>query len=294
MASSPKVWAELVSHGNAEWAMRFVEGEARAFTVGRHPTSSLVLEDKHISSKHLSVAQRVDAHGRQQVYVEDSSTNGTWLNGDRLIKGERVTLADGAEIQLPSEDTEWRNYSFRFRVLAVGEAAPVGPGSPLGAVAEGSEEGSDSGGETAPLSYEPAGSANGGALTRAEAAFVLSEETESNEQWRELDKLQEQLAREASRLAASVFGNSATALALEAAAREVGSGAALAELERANAQLVRVIEGMVASMRAGAEVLRSAPSVSDADRGAVLHALNLERYERALRALQAQAPEPGR
>ena len=108
MASSGKVWAELVSHGNAEWAMRFVEGEARAFTVGRHPTSSLVLEDKHISSKHLSVAQRADAHGRPQVYVEDSSTNGTWLNGDRLSKGERVTLADGAEIQLPSDSSTMR------------------------------------------------------------------------------------------------------------------------------------------------------------------------------------------
>lgn len=42
--------------------------------------------------------------------IEDGSTNGTWVNGRRLARGERLRLQDGDTV-----------------VLSEGELAPIGP-----------------------------------------------------------------------------------------------------------------------------------------------------------------------
>ena len=62
------------------------------FTAGRQ--GSLVINDEHASSHH---ALFLSAHGLW--YVEDiSSTNGTWLNGRRIVAAQRLKKGDKVKI----------------------------------------------------------------------------------------------------------------------------------------------------------------------------------------------------
>lgn len=66
-------------------------------TVGRRPNCTIVLNDIRISGSHVhfKAGDRVDA-----VLVEDTSANGTFVNGRRLTKGEPRVLSDGDVISL--------------------------------------------------------------------------------------------------------------------------------------------------------------------------------------------------
>jgi pSer/pThr/pTyr-binding forkhead associated (FHA) protein len=62
------------------------------FTAGRQ--GSLVINDEHASSHH---ALFLSAHGLW--YVEDNgSTNGTWLNGRRIVAAQRLKKSDKVKI----------------------------------------------------------------------------------------------------------------------------------------------------------------------------------------------------
>jgi len=62
------------------------------FTAGRQ--GSLVINDEHASSQH---ALFLSAHGLW--YVEDAgSTNGTWLNGRRIVAAQRLRKGDKVRI----------------------------------------------------------------------------------------------------------------------------------------------------------------------------------------------------
>ena len=62
------------------------------FTAGRQ--GSLVINDEHASSHH---AIFLSAHGLW--YVEDNgSTNGTWLNGRRIVAAQRLKKGDKVKI----------------------------------------------------------------------------------------------------------------------------------------------------------------------------------------------------
>ena len=47
--------ATLRSKGRPGWTIALKDRHAEAYTIGRHPSCSLVLTDMHISSKHLSL-----------------------------------------------------------------------------------------------------------------------------------------------------------------------------------------------------------------------------------------------
>lgn len=66
-------------------------------TVGRRPNCTIVLDDIRISGSHVhfKAGGRADA-----VLVEDTSANGTFVNGRRLTKGEPRMLRDGDVISL--------------------------------------------------------------------------------------------------------------------------------------------------------------------------------------------------
>jgi hypothetical protein len=73
-------------------------------TVGRLPTSTLVIDDPRISATHMSICcssvsggggDGEGADGGGGVTVTDSSTNGSYLNGTRLEKGVATPLQDG-------------------------------------------------------------------------------------------------------------------------------------------------------------------------------------------------------
>lgn len=66
-----KVRATLSSKGRAGWSIVLKSNKSGAYTIGRHPSCSLVLNDMHISSKHLSLA--CDADSKKLIITDTSS-----------------------------------------------------------------------------------------------------------------------------------------------------------------------------------------------------------------------------
>ncbi|MCI0420763.1 MAG: FHA domain-containing protein [Acidobacteria bacterium] len=81
--------------------------------LGRSPESPVPLEGPAISREHLVLELVGDA-----VYATDLSNNGTWINGNRLRREERIQLASGDSMELPDYQI-----SFQIRRPAEGPAA---------------------------------------------------------------------------------------------------------------------------------------------------------------------------
>lgn len=82
----------------------FVLALKERIVLGRTPESPVPLEGVSISREHLALEPEGSA-----VYVTDLSNNGTWVNGKRLDRQQRVRLESGDAIQLP-------DYLISFRV----------------------------------------------------------------------------------------------------------------------------------------------------------------------------------
>jgi hypothetical protein len=80
---------------------RRAEGTAGAISIGRSPQNDVVLYNRMISKKHayLDISQPA----RECHLVDLGSTNGTFLNGDKLDPHESFTLTDGAEISFGTQ-----------------------------------------------------------------------------------------------------------------------------------------------------------------------------------------------
>ncbi|KAJ2359388.1 serine/threonine protein kinase [Coemansia sp. RSA 2618] len=96
------------------------------YFIGRHKSCDIRIQNLHISNRHCliyrveSEGSDCDAHtGSSKVYLEDTSTNGTYVNGERLGRDVSVELQDGDEIQLvryqPSKGMAY--FSDRFYVF---------------------------------------------------------------------------------------------------------------------------------------------------------------------------------
>ena len=87
------VWCTLISkfensRSKKQNVVRLTGSGGTTFTIGRSNRNDYVVKDPCVSTVHVSLIRGKDG----KVYVEDSSTNGTWLNAKRLRKGERVVL----------------------------------------------------------------------------------------------------------------------------------------------------------------------------------------------------------
>jgi pSer/pThr/pTyr-binding forkhead associated (FHA) protein len=65
-------------------------------TLGRGPESPLLLDATGISREHLRLGSEGDG-----VFVTDLSSNGTWLNTERLKRGESRLLTSADTIKIP-------------------------------------------------------------------------------------------------------------------------------------------------------------------------------------------------
>ena len=80
----------------AQGAQAGMSAELAAGTVliGRGSDCQLILDDDYVSTRHARVVS-----GDQGVYVEDlGSTNGTYVNGQRITAPTTITLADTVRI----------------------------------------------------------------------------------------------------------------------------------------------------------------------------------------------------
>lgn len=285
------IWAKFQSEGNPDWVLHFDSGRRSSFTLGRHPSCSLVLSDMHISSKHISISQKVSPEGLREVMVEDSSSNGTWVDGVRLERGVPVCLVHGSEVVLPCEDVDRKNYAFVFNIVA-----DPNPNSPRNLAQPINET-----------------QANPSTNFSGSSYHVGEEQSKSAEQWQALEKVQEQLTSEASRLAASIYMNDA---AVENLRKLTNEGApeeddddedddhnhdhvqdheddagttifnspedALLDLKTANENLTAVIEAMVGAMQTTRAILEDSLTISDEDRDVAIEAMHLDKFQEAL------------
>lgn len=62
--------------------------------IGRGADCQLILDDDYVSTRHARVVATADGY-----YIEDlGSTNGTYVNGQRITAPTTITLADGVRI----------------------------------------------------------------------------------------------------------------------------------------------------------------------------------------------------
>ena len=99
-----KCWATLsVSTGIFTAGEQILMSGTSGFTIGRKAGSGLVIASAKCSSVHCTLSKRA-VDGADRVFVADSSSNGTLVNGVRLKKGEEKCLdhCDTLTVALPN------------------------------------------------------------------------------------------------------------------------------------------------------------------------------------------------
>ena len=107
---------QLLVRSSSEQASRdYVFPIKQRVVLGRSPESAVPLEGTSISREHLAL----ELVG-ENVYAIDLSNNGTWINGNRLKKEERVQLSSGDSLELPE-------YQISFHIRPKAEAPAPAP-----------------------------------------------------------------------------------------------------------------------------------------------------------------------
>ncbi len=73
-----EVWAKLNSITRR---VKSVEILNQVFTMGRVPDNDIQILDPRLSGKHCKIMRKFENDGKMVVVLEDSSSNGTYLNG---------------------------------------------------------------------------------------------------------------------------------------------------------------------------------------------------------------------
>jgi hypothetical protein len=76
------------------------------FTIGREPTNTLILEDALCSRNHALIVKFIDPQGQVRYQITDlSSSNGTFVSGQRLAPNQQFWLTPGNVIRIGTQ--EW-------------------------------------------------------------------------------------------------------------------------------------------------------------------------------------------
>jgi pSer/pThr/pTyr-binding forkhead associated (FHA) protein len=81
----------VITDGNDEGRHFRIAGIS---TIGRDPSAGIVLDDAEVSRRHALV--RPDDHGA--VIQDLESTNGVWVNGERVVDERAVRVGDSVRI----------------------------------------------------------------------------------------------------------------------------------------------------------------------------------------------------
>jgi|JI9StandDraft_1071089.scaffolds.fasta_scaffold679731_1 hypothetical protein len=92
VAGAGEVGQLIVTRGGTAGA-KFALADAEV-TIGRHPDSSIFLDDVTVSRRHATVTR--DGSGQYTLH-DAGSLNGTYLDGDRI---EHALLREGAQVQV--------------------------------------------------------------------------------------------------------------------------------------------------------------------------------------------------
>ncbi|KAJ2079521.1 serine/threonine protein kinase [Coemansia sp. RSA 988] len=70
------------------------------YHIGRHKSCDIRIQNVHISNRHCLIYRVGSETSGSGVFLEDTSTNGTFVNGRRVKRSTALELQDGDEIQL--------------------------------------------------------------------------------------------------------------------------------------------------------------------------------------------------
>lgn len=106
-----------VSHGTHDG--NFETAEVDTYTIGRNRKCDVVIDDSRVSGCHCRIyrgwEQRPGLSSRLMVYLEDTSSNGTFLNKIKLKRRERRHLSTGDELTfLSPKISEARRTAFMY------------------------------------------------------------------------------------------------------------------------------------------------------------------------------------
>jgi hypothetical protein len=93
--------AQIVNSESGE----MIKISVNPFTIGRETHNSLVLTDDLCSRNHARIDRVNEAQGGYYQITDTGSSNGTLLNGQRLVPQQPVKLETGAQIKIGT--TEW-------------------------------------------------------------------------------------------------------------------------------------------------------------------------------------------
>jgi pSer/pThr/pTyr-binding forkhead associated (FHA) protein len=79
----------------------------RIITVGREQGNTIVINDLHVSRKHLTLEQ--DDFGNVQITDLDSA-NGTFVNGKKLTGNKGIYLSSTDIVRIGNTTLPWKNY----------------------------------------------------------------------------------------------------------------------------------------------------------------------------------------
>ena len=121
------------SRSNDEHEVRIIEIDRFPAVVGSSVQADVELSGYYVSARHCTLHW-----DGQQLWVADHSTNGTWVDGERVRRGARVALANGARLGFGRDEGEGdhdrypavRAHLMHTELASGAGATPVAPSRP--------------------------------------------------------------------------------------------------------------------------------------------------------------------
>jgi pSer/pThr/pTyr-binding forkhead associated (FHA) protein len=88
----------------------------RIITIGREQSNTIVINDLHVSRKHLKLEQ--DDLGNVQI-IDLGSANGTFVNGKKLTNGGGVYLSSTDIVRIGNTTLPWKSYFVNVETAVV-------------------------------------------------------------------------------------------------------------------------------------------------------------------------------
>lgn len=143
LKTSSRLWGVLYSLDPAQGTIEMEDGVSRkqkqgprrkaGYLIGRHAECDVVLNNPHISNRHCLIFKESCWHHELKcmqdlIFLEDFSSNGTYVNGTRVKRGVQHLLYHGDEIQLARNNGKSATEKFegRFYFLHVPHGTSAG------------------------------------------------------------------------------------------------------------------------------------------------------------------------
>ena len=88
----------MVLTGQEDFGARRITVNKTSYNIGRDKNNDFVIEGGRISRRHL----RIEYNGIEEICyaIDADSSNGTFLNGERMVPGQRYRLIQGDRIMI--------------------------------------------------------------------------------------------------------------------------------------------------------------------------------------------------